>query len=234
MRFNNKLIPGVLIKRYKRFLADVRLGDGEVVVAHCPNTGAMSGCAEPGMEVWLSPSDNPKRKLAYTWELGVTADGHWLGVNTHNANKIVAAGLNQDLIIELRGYQQVRPEVIFGQEKSRIDFLLQDKGKADCYVEVKSVTLLQDGLGFFPDAKTLRGQKHLRELAAMATQGNRAVLFYCVQHTGIKNVQVAAHIDPQYDQELRRAKKAGVEVVCYSCVLTEQKITINQRLQLID
>lgn len=234
MRFNNKLVPGVLIKRYKRFLADVRLGSGEVVVAHCPNTGAMTGCAEPDMQVWLSSSDNPKRKLAYTWELGVTAEGHWLGVNTHNANKIVAAGLSQDLIKELQGYQQVRPEVIFGQEKSRIDFLLQDKGKADCYVEVKSVTLLQDGLGFFPDAKTLRGQKHLRELAAMVKQGHRAVLFYCVQHTGIKNVQVAAHIDPQYEQELRRAKKAGVEVLCYSCLFTEQKITINQRLQLIE
>ena len=234
MEFANKLIKGTLLKRYKRFLADVQLEDGQVVIAHCPNTGAMTGCGEPGYEVWLSKSDNPKRKLAYTWELAVNQQGHWIGINTNNANKLVAEALAENALPELQGYRQIRSEVKYGHENSRIDFLLQDsigsEKKPDCYVEVKSVTLLQDNQGFFPDAKTLRGQKHLRELADVAKQGKRAVLLYCVQHTGIKDVRVAEHIDPKYAQELEQAIRSGLQVLCYSVKITKEKTFINQRI----
>lgn len=234
MEFANKLIKGTLLKRYKRFLADVQLENGQVVIAHCPNTGAMTGCAEPGYEVWLSESNNPKRKLAYTWELAVNQQGHWIGINTNNANKLVAEALAENALPELQGYDQIRSEVKYGQENSRIDFLLQDsigdEIKPDCYVEVKSVTLLQNKLGLFPDAKTLRGQKHLRELADAAKQGKRAVLLYCVQHTGIKNVNVAWHIDPKYAQELEEAILSGLQVLCYSVKITKEKTFINQRI----
>jgi len=233
MQFYNSLIEGILVKRYKRFLTDVTLLNGEEVVAHCPNTGAMTGCAEPGMQVWLSPSNNPKRKLGYTWELGVTHQGHWIGINTNNANKIVAEALATHAIQELQGYETVRPEVRFGHENSRIDFLLSSSDKKDCYVEVKSVTLLEEGQGYFPDAKTVRGQKHLRELAAMVEQGYRAVLLFCVQHSGIHSVKVAENIDPKYAQMFKHAVDVGVEVLAYSCAINEQNITLNQRLPMI-
>ena len=233
MQFYNSLIEGILVKRYKRFLTDVTLLNGEEVVAHCPNTGAMTGCAEPGMQVWLSPSNNPKRKLGYTWELGVTQQGHWIGINTNNANKIVAEALATHAIQELQGYETVRPEVRFGHENSRIDFLLSSSDKKDCYVEVKSVTLLEEGQGYFPDAKTVRGQKHLRELTAMVEQGYRAVLLFCVQHSGIHSVKVAENIDPKYAQMFKHAVDVGVEVLAYSCAINEQNITLNQRLPMI-
>jgi sugar fermentation stimulation protein A len=234
MEFANKLLKGTLLKRYKRFLADVQLENGQVVVAHCPNTGAMTGCAEPGFEVWLSKSDNPKRKLAYTWELAVNQQGHWIGINTNNANKLVAEALTKNRLPELTGYSQIRSEVKYGDENSRIDFLLHgsndEEQRPDCYVEVKSATLLQDNKGFFPDAKTLRGQKHLRELATMAKLGKRSVLLYCVQHTGITNVRVAAHIDPIYAQELEQAILDGLQVLCYSAIICKENIYINQRI----
>jgi sugar fermentation stimulation protein A len=170
MHFNS-LVQGTLVKRYKRFLADVELNSGELVVAHCPNTGAMTGCAEPGWRVWLSPSNNPKRKLAYTWELAQTDNSDWIGINTQNANKLVSEALTKGVITELLGYQTVQAEVKFGEENSRVDFLLTGKDKPNCYLEVKSVTLALDEKGFFPDAKTERGRKHLRELASIAQQG---------------------------------------------------------------
>lgn len=230
MQFNSLLIQGTLVKRYKRFLADVELADGSIVIAHCPNTGAMTGCAEPGWKVWLSPSNNPKRKLLYTWEVVLTEAQHWVGINTHNANKLVNEAIQQNKIAELVGYKNVQAEVKFGEEKSRIDFLLTDPEKADCYVEVKSVTLLDEGVGYFPDAKTLRGQKHLRELSAIANKGKRAVLLYCVQHSGIQSVQVAKHIDLDYAKELNQAMLKGVEILCYDCKISPEKIYINQSL----
>lgn len=231
MQFSSSLVQGRLIKRYKRFLADVELTDGSVVVAHCPNTGAMTGCAEPDWLVWLSPSNNPKRKLAYTWEIVCTDQQDWIGINTHNANKLLKEALERDAIPELAGYQTLKPEVKFGQENSRVDFLLTSPDRADCYVEVKSVTLLENSLGYFPDAKTLRGQKHLRELSLLAKQGMRTVLFFCVQHTGIQSVQVASHIDPDYAVELEQAILSGVEVICYGCLVSPEKIVINQPLE---
>ena len=230
MDFSSPLIQGTLIKRYKRFLADVKLADGSIVIAHCPNTGAMTGCAEPGWKVWLSPSTNPKRKLLYTWEVVLTDQNHWIGINTHKANELVKEAIQENKIAELIGYQNLQAEVKFGEEKSRIDFLLTDATKADCYVEVKSVTLLQNNKGYFPDAKTLRGQKHLRELSAIANQGKRAVLFFCVQHTGIQSVQVAEHIDLDYAKELKQALSSGVQILCYGCEISPEKIFINQSL----
>jgi sugar fermentation stimulation protein A len=230
MDFSSPLIQGTLIKRYKRFLADVQLADGSIVIAHCPNTGAMTGCAEPGWQVWLSPSDNPKRKLLYTWEVVLTGQRHWIGINTHKANKLVKEAIQKNKIAELIGYQNLQAEVKFGEENSRIDFLLTDPEKADCYVEVKSVTLLHDSKGYFPDAKTVRGQKHLRELSLIARQGKRAVLLFCVQHSGIQSVQVAKHIDLDYANELEQAMLNGVQILCYSCEISSEKIFINQSL----
>ena len=240
MQFSSPLIQGTLIKRYKRFLADVQLADGSIIIAHCPNTGAMTCCAEPGWQVWLSPSNNPKRKLLYTWEVVLTDQHHWIGINTQKANALVKEAIQENKIPELVGYKTLQAEVKFGEEKSRIDFLLTDPDKADCYIEVKSVTLLKgDALdesaeegsaGYFPDAKTLRGQKHLRELSLIASQGKRAVLFFCVQHSGIKSVQVATHIDPDYAKELKRAMLNGVQILCYGCEINSEKIYINQIL----
>ncbi|MFT4807653.1 MAG: sugar fermentation stimulation protein A [Paraglaciecola sp.] len=231
MQFSSPLIQGTLIKRYKRFLADVQLTDGSIVIAHCPNTGAMTGCAEPGWKVWLSPSNNPKRKLLYTWEVVLTEQGHWIGINTHRANVLVKEAIQENKISELVGYKNVKAEVKFGEENSRIDFLLTDPEKADCYVEVKSVTLLDNNKGYFPDAKTLRGQKHLRELSLVARRGKRAVLFFCVQHSGIQSVQVAKHIDLDYAKELKQAMLSGVQILCYGCKINSEKIYINQSLQ---
>ncbi|MEP1382973.1 MAG: DNA/RNA nuclease SfsA [Paraglaciecola sp.] len=231
MEFPLPLIKGKLLKRYKRFLADVELESGELVIAHCPNTGSMTGCAEPGWEVWLSPSTNPKRKLAFTWEVVLTEQHHWIGINTHRANGLVQEAIENGVISELRGFESLKAEVKYGTENSRIDFLLSDPNKQDCYVEVKSVTLLDNNVGYFPDAKTTRGLKHLRELQQVIRQGKRAVLLFCVQHTGIENVKVAEHIDPAYAKELKIAIKNGVEVICYGSAISSKKIYINQALK---
>lgn len=230
MKFASALIQGTLIKRYKRFLADVELPDGQIVTAHCPNTGAMSGCAEPGFKVWLSPSDNPKRKLKYTWELAVTGEGHWIGINTHNANKLVKEALETKKIALLDGYSTLRSEVRYGSENSRIDFLLESEQRPDCYVEVKSVTLLDNGVGYFPDAPTTRGTKHMKELAGVVENGHNAAVIFCVQHSGIRSVSPARHIDPEYTEALLMARRAGVEIIAVSCSIDEKNISINQQL----
>ncbi|TRY33087.1 DNA/RNA nuclease SfsA [Aliiglaciecola sp. M165] len=233
MQFPSPLIKGTLIKRYKRFLADVERFDGTLVVAHCPNTGAMTGCAEPGYTAWLRASDDPKRKLAYTWELCQNDQGHWIGINTHNANKVVGEALEERKLSLFASYTSIKPEVKYGEQNSRIDFLLTASGLPDCYVEVKSVTLLRDKIGYFPDAKTQRGTKHLQELTNMVKSGSRCVLLYCVQHTGIKEVTVAHDIDPEYYAALQDAHRAGVEIVAYSCNINEEKIELNQPLNFI-
>lgn len=231
MQFSQSLIPGVLVKRYKRFLADVTLEDGQLVTAHCPNTGAMTACAEPGWQVFLSPSTNPKRKLAYTWELTINDQGHWIGVNTQNANKLVAEAIQQQKITIFQGYSNLKQEVKYGSENSRIDLLLTNEHKPNCYIEVKSVTLLRpNGQGAFPDAVTQRGQKHLRELMQIAKQGDRAALVFCVQHTGIQQVSVAADIDPEYAQLLAEAMENGVEIHAFACTFNDKKVEINQAI----
>ena len=213
------LVHARLIRRYKRFLADVRLDNGEAITVHCPNTGSMKNCVEENAEIWLSYSDNSKRKYRYTWEYMMTSRGHHIGINAGNANKLVQSAIRDDLVEPLTGYETIRPEVKYGDENSRIDLLLQDGKKPDCYVEVKSVTLLEDppssGIGYFPDAVSERGAKHLRELMKMSQSDARSVLFFCVQHTGIQEVRPADHIDREYGKLLREALDSGVEVLAY-------------------
>ncbi len=238
MHFTPSLKPAQLIKRYKRFLADVVTPQGELLTLHCANTGAMTGCATPGDTVWYSTSDNPKRKYAHSWELTQTAQGHWIGINTLRANTLVYEALMAQRIPELSGYQQVFTEVKYGTENSRIDLLLQAPERIHCYIEVKSVTLLQQNAqtphqGFFPDAVTLRGQKHLRELIHVVETGGRAVLFFAVLHSGIEQVSPAHHIDPRYAELFVEAQQKGVEILCYATTLCRDGIKLTHRLPLM-
>ncbi len=226
MRFQTPLVPARLIRRYKRFLSDMRLQDGTQVVAHCPNPGAMLGMKNEGQLCWLEPNDDPKKKLKYGWRLVEFEGGAMVGVDTGCANKIVAEALNQGSIPELAGYAGARTEVKYGQS-SRIDFLLTDPGLPDAYVEVKSVTLSRNaGRAEFPDSVTVRGAKHLVELAAMVAQGHRAIMLYLVQRNDCKNMCLAADIDPAYANGFAQARAAGVEVICYDCTLSQHQITL--------
>lgn len=224
------LIEGKLLKRYKRFLSDIELPDGDVITAHCPNTGSMRRCQQEHARVWVSKSDNPKRKLAYTWELVEVDDEHLACINTGLPNKVVGEAIQQDLIPELSGYATQKAEVKYGNS-SRIDWLLSSDEKPLCYVEVKNVTLLEeDGQGYFPDAITERGRKHLYELAEMVKAGHRAVLMFCVSHTGIESVKPAVHIDPKYAEALKEVLETGVEVLAYQAQITPQSISIARKL----
>jgi sugar fermentation stimulation protein A len=225
MQFSEPLLRGRLLRRYKRFLSDVALEDGAEVVAHCPNPGAMLGLQEPDSEVWLSPANDPKRKLKFTWEM-IRVDGKLVGINTGRPNAIVEEATGAGRVAELDGYATMRREVKYGRN-SRIDLLLQDAGRSDCFVEVKNVHLRRtDGLAEFPDSVTKRGAKHLDELADMAASGARAVMFYLVQREDCDRFAIAADIDPAYNAALDRAIAAGVEVVCYACTLTRDAIEI--------
>lgn len=209
----------VLIKRYKRFLADVETSNGNVITIHCPNTGAMTNCQEPGSSVWYSTSDNPKRKYPNTWELVQALNGPTIGINTSLSNHLVKEALVAGTISELSGYSSIRSEVKYGEQNSRIDFLVEYSNRSpttSCYVEVKNVSLcVGNGEGIFPDSQTLRGQKHLQELMTMRTLGHRAVLIFCVQHSAIASVSPADAIDPEYGRLLRQAEAAGVELLAY-------------------
>ena len=215
MEFISPLQPATLIKRYKRFLADVRLPSGEITTIHCANTGAMTGCATPGDTIWYSTSTSATRKYPYSWELTQTADQHWIGINTLRANQLVEELLIRQGVPSLEQFTHWQREVAFGDEKSRIDFVLTDEKEQKYYLEVKSVTLLINGKGYFPDTVTLRGQKHLRELMSIVKQGHRAGLFFAVLHSGIDQVSAAEHLDPTYAQLLREAIATGVEVIVY-------------------
>lgn len=219
MPFDSPLKKATLVKRYKRFLADVILEDGTETTIYCANTGAMTGCATPGDTLFYSTSSNAKRKYQYTWEFTLTQANHWICVNTAKANALVAEAIAQNHLPELTGYENCKAEVKYGEENSRIDFLLSDENKPNCYVEVKSCTLLdereQAGDGYFPDAVTTRGQKHLRELIEMKQQGFRSVLIFAVLHSGIKRVQAAEFIDKKYAILFKQAQEEGVEVICY-------------------
>lgn len=232
MTFEEPLVEGRLIKRYKRFLADVELPDGKVVVAHCPNTGSMSGCKAEGSRVWLSESRDPTRKLAYTWELVETGPDELAMINTARPNRQVRQAIEEGIIEPLKGYATIRSEVRYGAEKSRIDLHLSGHDTApDAWVEVKNVTLAgDDGQGYFPDAVTLRGQKHLRELMAQVDAGDRAVLVFCVNHTGIDRVAPADHIDPDYGALLRKAIAHGVEVLAWRAALSPTRLTLTDAL----
>ncbi len=233
MKFPDPLIRGRLIKRYKRFLADVELEGGTLVTAHCANSGSMLSVNEAGAEVWLSPARNPDRKLKYTWEM-IRIGRSLVGINTSLPNGIVAEAIEAGRIPELKGYGSLRREVKYG-ENSRIDILLEADGPGvsgdggdKCYVEVKNVTMRRDRAKGapveFPDAVTTRGTKHLRELANMVRDGHRAVMMYLVQRADSPCFAIAADIDPVYAEGLLTAMKAGVEVLCYGCRLNKHGI----------
>ncbi|WP_404379702.1 DNA/RNA nuclease SfsA [Caenispirillum salinarum] len=232
MQFTTPLIRGTLIKRYKRFLADVTLADGTVVTAHTANSGSMKGCAEPGSAVWLSPADNPNRKLKYTWEIVQVDGGGLVGINTSWPNALVADACASGVIPELCGYDTVRREVKYGKN-SRIDVLLEKSETGEkCYVEVKNVTLARDGHAEFPDAVTARGAKHLVEMTDMVAEGHRAVMVYLVQREDCRAFRVAADIDPAYEKALALAMSQGVEALCYACTVTPEAITVARPLPL--
>ncbi|MEP4767252.1 MAG: DNA/RNA nuclease SfsA [Roseibium sp.] len=217
MKFSAPLIGGRLVKRYKRFLADVILDDGaEEVTAHCANPGSMLGLKDPGSRVWLSQSDNPKRKLKYSWEV-MEADGALVGINTAHPNKLVEEALEEGRIANLDGYETLRREVKYGKN-SRIDILLEGKDGAKTYVEVKNVHLMREaGLAEFPDSVTARGTKHLVELGDMVAEGHRAAMVFLVQRPDCTRLNLAADIDPNYATAFDAAKKAGVEVYAIGC-----------------
>jgi sugar fermentation stimulation protein A len=229
MDFYTPLIRATLLRRYKRFLADVKLEDGQEVTAHVANPGSMLGMKDEGMTVWLEPNDDPKRKLKYSWKLA-EIDGALIVVDTGMANKIVAEALNAGQIGSLAEYSKVRAEVKYG-ENSRIDFLLQGADLPDCYVEVKSVTLSRKaGLAEFPDSVTDRGAKHLRELSAMVVEGHRAIMLYLVQRYDCTGFALAADIDVIYTGEMAKALKTGVEVICLVTKPTPSGVSLVEEL----
>lgn len=231
MRFSPSLEEGRLLQRYKRFLADIETASGERLTIHCPNTGSMFNCMMPGGRVWFSRSSDPKRKLPGTWEISETPQGRLACVNTGRANKLVEEALLAGVISELNGFTALKREVAYGQENSRVDFRL-DYPQGPLFLEVKSVTLGFDDspVAAFPDAVTQRGAKHLRELAALAREGVRAVLLYCVNLTGIEAVRPAEEIDATYAAALKDAVAAGVEVLAYGVHLDAEEVRIDRPL----
>ena len=219
------LIQGILIKRYKRFKADVRLRNGHVVTALCPNTGSMRTCSEPGRKVHLSRQNRPERKLKYTWEL-IEMPTSLVGVNTGVPNKLVKESIIARKVPELTGYDRIRSEVKYGKN-SRIDLLLE-KGDRRCFIEIKNCTLVEGGIASFPDAVTSRGLKHLKELQNQVESGDRAVMFYLIQRMDAKTFRPADPIDPAYGLELRKAAKKGVEILVYDVMIDLKGIRLNQ------
>lgn len=232
MIYNPPLKEAVLIKRYKRFLADIRLPNGSVVTIHCPNTGSMLNCAQPDSRVWYSTSDSKTRKYPNTWEVVENEQGQKIGINTAMANRLVEEAIRAGNVESLSDYLSIQREVPYGAEKSRVDLVLSGSAMhADCYVEIKNVTLLSEpGLGAFPDAVSTRAHKHLRELMQVKKQGFRALLIYCVQHEGINKVVPAAWIDPQYAQLLMQAKAVGVEVLALKARFALNEIVLEKAI----
>lgn len=227
MKFQHPLKEAILLKRYKRFLADVTV-DGESFTAHVPNTGSMTACWEPNWKCALSVSDNPNRKMAHTLEL--THNGEtWIGVNTANANKLVHGWLKENRIPELAGYKTIQPEKKIGD--SRIDFFLENHAtEKPCYVEVKSVTLKLDGIAQFPDAVSERGQKHLKELMALKKEGYRTAMLFVVQREDVSVMKPASSIDKKYAQLLAEAHASGVEILVYQCKINLNEIGFGKSL----
>jgi sugar fermentation stimulation protein A len=229
MRFSAPLIPATLVKRYKRFLADVVLPSGETVTVHCANPGAMTGLNAPGARVWLSKSANPNRKLAHSWELievdfGTGAE--LVGINTAHPNALAAEAIAAGASAELAGYASARREVKYGKS-SRVDFLLEAPARPPCYVEIKNVHLMRDaGLAEFPDTVTKRGSKHLGELGDMVAAGHRAVMLFLVQIGSARRFKLARDIDPAYGRAFDAARMAGVEAIAYRCGITREGIEV--------
>ena len=236
MQFTDSLMPGRLVKRYKRFLADVELDGGAMVTAHCANPGSMLGLNTPRMEVWLSPNRSPTAMLDWRWELA-RVDNHLVGINTARPNAIVAEAIAAGRIVELQGYGELRREVRYGRN-SRIDILLEEPNRPACYVEVKNVHLRRPDsanptAAEFPDSVTKRGAKHLVEMSDMVAEGSRAVMVYLVQRGDCDHFRIAADIDPAYGAGLNRARAAGVEAICYTCCVETEGIEVAGALPLL-
>jgi sugar fermentation stimulation protein A len=224
-----ELLTGRLIRRYKRFFADIELDSGTTITAHCANPGRMTTCAPDRARVWVSRSDNPARKLAYTWEL-VESNGAIVCVNTARGNAIVGEALDERAISEVADYPRIQREVRYG-ERSRVDFMLSDGDDAQCYLEVKSVTLdCGGGISSFPDSVTERGRRHLEELMAMVDQGHRAVMLFCAQRSDARRVRPADDVDPDYGRTLRRARAHGVEILAYRCEVSPDGMAVRERI----
>ena len=234
MRFDPPLIPARLIRRYKRFLADVEFADGSLTTVHCPNTGGMLGCADPGMQVCLSHASNPERKYPLTWELVEALPGVWVGIHTGRTNGLVREAIEAGALQELAGYGSLRGEVTLGQG-FRVDFLLSGHPrKPDCCLEVKNVTAaVQAGVALFPDAVSERASRHLRELMDRAAAGMRAMLCFCVQRDDVTEVRPADAIDPTYGRTLRQALGAGVEVIAYAARVSPEEVALYRRVPVV-
>jgi sugar fermentation stimulation protein A len=226
------LIPGTLVKRYNRFLADVKLESGETVTAHCANSGTMKECSEPGRSVYLSFHDNPKRKLKYTWEM-IEMPTSLVGVNTLVPNRLVKKSIENGMIKQLRGYDNIKTEVKVSNS-SRLDLMLTKSEREKCFVEIKNCTLVKDEIAYFPDAVTTRGQKHLAELKRLTNEGNRSIIFFLVQRMDARAFSPADDIDPAYGKELRKAKRNGVEVMVYDVVIDLDRIRLGKMIPQID
>ncbi len=225
MQFDPPLFRGRLVQRYKRFLADIVLDDGSEITAHCPNPGAMLGLNTPGLTAWVSLSDKPGRKLPYSLEL-IEVDGGLVGINTMHPNRLVAEALAADRIPELSGYGSIRREVAYGQ-RSRVDFLLENEGQPQCWLEIKNCHLRREGrLAEFPDCVAARSSKHLRELAAMVAQGDRAVVLFVVQRTDCDAFSACAELDPTFAATLTEVADLGVEVLAYGCEISTAQVVI--------
>lgn len=232
MRFPSPLHRGTLLKRYKRFLADIELESGETITAHCANPGSMLGVAIEGAPVWVSEHRDGKRKLPWSWQL-IKLDGVLVPINTSNPNTIVAEALADKMIPELAGYDSHKREVKYG-DKSRIDFLLEGgRRKESCYLEIKNVHLSREpGLAEFPDSVTARGAKHLTELTAMKESGARAVMLFVIQRNDCQRLRPAADLDPAYAKALNEAAAAGVELLCYDCEVTTAEVVLRRAIDI--
>lgn len=227
MNFPTPLVPAKLLKRYKRFLADVKLADNTVITVHCPNTGTMKTCSSPGSPVLLSVSDNPQRKYPHTFEM-ICESGHWVGVNTMRTNALVAEGIQAGIVTEFEGVLTIKKEVKVS-DKSRLDLLVEDKnGKT--YIEVKNCSMAIDGIAMFPDAVTARGAKHLDELMELVQRGENAVIFFLVQRGDTSRFRPAQHIDPVYSEKLREAQGRGVRLLAYQADVTPEGIQLARPL----
>lgn len=235
MQFSPPLQPATLTRRYKRFLADVVLPNGEEITVHTPNTGAMTGCAEPGSTVFLRDTDNPKRKYRYSWEMTENSQGVMVGVHTGITNRLVREAIEGGVMAELQGYESIRQEVRYGGEGSRIDLLLEGHADGrDCYLEIKNVTTCDgEGCGYFPDAVSSRASKHLRELMGVVASGGRGVIFFCVQRGDVERVRPADEIDPLYGETLRQALDAGVEAFACRALVRPDGVTLETPVPVI-
>ena len=227
MKFEFPLVPGILIQRYKRFLADIKLDDGSIITAHCPNSGSMMNLKKPGNKVYVWDSKNPKRKLQYTWEL-VEADGVLVGINTNRPNYLVKEAIENGVIEELQGYKTIKTEVKYGK-KSRLDIYLKNDNQ-ECFVEVKNVTLTKKEVACFPDAVTARGAKHLNELLHIVKNGNRGVVCFVIQRMDVTSFEPATEIDPTFSKTLQIVASQGVEVLAYQTKISLNRIEIIKKL----